>query len=139
MLLYLWLKGTINSYAVIAQNFCPTTPLTATTHEIDSSEDEKDREEEEAHINGKDQNTPGKETTDRAPTIQQSKKGEGPLELRFLTNIVRQQGKYFVFILFIDYSCLIIYLLITRHVDEFRPFNKCCKTTRQVFCFHFIY
>ena len=46
------------------------------------------------------------------------------------TNVVKQQGKYFVFILFIDYSCLIIYLLITRHVDEFRPFNKCCKTTR---------
>ena len=56
-----------------------------------------------------------------------------------LTIAVKPQGKYFVFIFFIDFSYLIIYLLITRHVVEFRPFNNCCKTTRQVFCFHFIY
>ena len=54
------------------------------------------------------------------------------------TIVVKPQGKYFVFILFNDYSCLIIYLLICRHVDEFRLFNNCCKTTRQLFCFHFI-
>ena len=55
---------------MIAQKLRTTTPLAAPTHEIDSSEDEKDiEEEEEAHINGQDQNTPGIETTDRAATI----------------------------------------------------------------------
>ena len=62
---------------MIAQKLRTTTPLATPTHEIDSSEDEKDREEEDAHINEQDQNTPGIETTDRAPTIQQSKKGKG--------------------------------------------------------------
>ncbi len=62
---------------MIAPKLRTPTPLAAPTHEIDSSEDEQDREEKEAHINVQDQNTPGIETTDRAPTIQQSKKGEG--------------------------------------------------------------
>ena len=59
---------------MIAQKLSTTTPLAAPTPEINSSEDEKDidEEEEEAHINGQDQNIPGIETTDRAATVQQS-------------------------------------------------------------------